>query len=383
MPISFRGRRPKLLLTLAVVLVAGLVLAHPVSTHLRAMSVLLRFSSPKMTGFKVRFAQHPVAEETLSAQTPWGPLRYRLYRPKDIADPPGIILLHGIHDLGIEEPRLINFARALSGGGVEIMTPELRDLADYHVTSHTVDSIGISTVILCTQMKVRKVGVTGMSFAGGLALLAASKPEYAEHIGFVVAIGAHDDLRRVSRFFATNTVEKPDGTTAPFPAHEYGVLVLAYAHLEDLFSAEDVPIAREALRLWLHEKAELSLSTAKKLTPPGQQMFDMILHHHDVLRPRLLQEIEAHRDEMEPVSPHGQVGNISMPVFLLHGAGDNVIPPTESEWLAHDLPAGGMKRLLISPALIHVSMDDKVTLRQQWELIDFIAQVLDRADQNH
>jgi dienelactone hydrolase len=366
-------------LTFAVVLLTGLMLAHPVSTHLRAMSVLLRFSSPRTTGFKVRFAQHPIAEETFLAETPWGPLRYRLYKPKDIENPPGMVLLHGIHDLGIEEPRLTSFARALSGGGVEIMTPELRDLADYRVTSHTVDSIGISAEILCTKLKVRKVGVTGLSFAGGLSLLAASRPEYARYIGFVVAIGAHDDLIRVSRFFATNTVEKPDGTIAPFPAHEYGVLVLAYAHLDHFFSSEEVPIAREALRLWLHEKAQDSLNTAKKLSPQGQQMFDLILHHHDTLRPKLLDEIEAHRDEMEPVSPHGHIGNISVPVFLLHGAGDNVIPPTESMWLAHDLPASEMKRLLISPALIHVNMDDKVTLRQQWDLIHFIAEVLDLA----
>jgi dienelactone hydrolase len=342
--------------------------------------VLVRFSSPQTTGFKVRFAQHPVSEETLSAETPYGPLKYRLYKPNDVENPPGIVLLHGIHDLGIEEPRLTSFARALSGAGVEIMTPELRDLADYRVTPHTVDAIGISAVILSTQLKVQKVGVTGLSFAGGLSLLAASKPEYAQRISFVVAIGAHDDLTRVSRFFATDTVEKPDGTTAPFAAHEYGVLVLAFAHLDHFFSTEDEPVAREALRLWLHEKPAPSLNTAKQLTPAGQVMFELILHHHDVLRPRLIEEIDAHRDEMASSSPHGHIGNLTVPVFLLHGAGDNVIPPTESQWLAHDLPPQEMKRLLISPALIHVNMDDKVTFRQEWELVDFIAGVLDMAE---
>lgn len=379
MATSIRGRRLLLLAMLATFLLAGLALAHPVNTHLRAMSALLRFSSPKATGFPVRFALHPITEETLSAQTPWGALRYRLYRPADVENPPGIVLLHGIHDLGIEEPRLTSFARALSGTGVEIMTPELRDLADYRVTPHTVDAIGISAVILSTQLKAPKVGVAGLSFAGGLSLLAASKPEYAQRIAFVAAIGAHDDLIRVSKFFATNTVENPDGTINPFPAHEYGVLVLAYAHLDHFFSAEDVPVARETLRLWLHEKPDAAMSAARQLSAEGQKTLDLILHHHDALRPKLLEEIEAHRDEMAPVSPHGQIGNLTVPVYLLHGAGDNVIPPTESLWLAHDLPATQMKRLLISPALIHVNMDEKVTLRQQWELVDFIAQVLDQA----
>jgi dienelactone hydrolase len=368
------------LLTLAsVVLVAAIFLARPAGTHLRAMSVLFRVASPQTTGWRVRFAQHPVAEVTLNAETPLGPLRYRLYKPTDVESPSGIVLLHGIHDAGIEEPRLTGFARALAGSGIEIMTPELQDLADYRVTPRTVDTIGISAVIMSTQLKA-KVGVAGLSFAGGLALLAASRPQYAEKIGFVVAIGSHDDLNRVSRFFATNTVEKPDGTTAPFPAHEYGVLVLAFAHLDEFFSAEDVPIARKALQLWLQETPGPSLNVAKRLTPQGQQMFDKILHHHEELRPRLIEEVEKYHDEMRPVSPHGQIGNLSVPVFLLHGAGDNVIPCTETLWLAHELPPQQVRRVLISPALIHVNMDDKVTLREEWDLIDFIAQILDKAD---
>jgi hypothetical protein len=38
----------------------------------------------------------------------------------------------------------------------------------------------------------------------------------------------------------------------------------------------------------------------------------------------------------------------SAPVFLLHGSGDNVIPPIESEYLADDLRGHAPVRLLIS-----------------------------------
>ena len=47
-----------------------------------------------------------------------------------------------------------------------------------------------------------------MSFAGGLSLLAAADPRFAEDVGFVVAVGAHHDLARVSRFFATDSESK-------------------------------------------------------------------------------------------------------------------------------------------------------------------------------
>jgi len=41
----------------------------------------------------------------------------------------------------------------------------------------------------------------------------------------------------------------------------------------------------------------------------------------------VLEEIVKYSAEMAPVSPHGQIGKLTVPVYLLHGAGDNVIPP--------------------------------------------------------
>ncbi|HZD94377.1 MAG TPA: alpha/beta hydrolase, partial [Candidatus Sulfotelmatobacter sp.] len=208
----------------------GAVLLHPIGPHLRATSLLLRFSTPDAGGIAASFAHHPFKEEDGLAQTPHGPLRYRLYLPQDVTNPGGVVLLHGVHHLGIDDPRMWNLARAFAGAGVLVMTPELKDLADYRVTAQTIDVIGDSAVVLSTRTN-RTVGLIGLSFAGGLSLLTAAKPEYAKRVGFVFAIGAHDDMGRVARFFAANTIARPDGTETPLAAHEYGVLVLAYSHL--------------------------------------------------------------------------------------------------------------------------------------------------------
>src|SRR5713101_6464312 len=109
--------------------------------HLRAMSILMRLSDPKAQGFMTRFSRQPFAEASGMAQTPHDEIKYRLYTPTGVAHPPGVILLHGIHRAGIEEPRLINFARTLAGAGYEVMTPELKDLADYRITTATIDTI--------------------------------------------------------------------------------------------------------------------------------------------------------------------------------------------------------------------------------------------------
>ena len=367
-----------LFVLLASVILTGIVLLHPVGPHLRAMSLLLRFSDSHAQGLSARFANHPFKEEDGSVLTPHGPLRYRTYTPQDIQNPGGVVLLHGVHHLGIEDPRMWALARALAGAGVLVMTPELQDLADYRVTARTIDVIGDSAVALSTRTG-RRVGVLGLSFAGGLSLLAANRKEFGDSIGFVVAIGAHDDMGRVARFFAANVIAAPGGTESPFPAHEYGALVLAYSHLEDFFSSSDVPIAREALRKWLWEQPD-AMKTAAALSPAGTKELDLLLHHREQMREALLGEITLHKAEMDAVSPHGHLAQLHTAVFLLHGAGDTIIPSSETLWLAKDVPAAEIKASLISPALVHVDMGDKATWQQQWQLVDFMAQVLDATE---
>jgi dienelactone hydrolase len=375
-------RKQKILIVIFVLIASvaliGAVLLHPLGPHLRATSLLLRFSDQKASGFAASFANHPFKEEDGTTSTPHGTLRYRLYVPQDIQNPGGVVLLHGVHHLGIEDPRMWNLARALAGAGVLVMTPELQDLADYRVTARTIDVIGDSAAALSNRMQ-RKVGVIGLSFAGGLSLLAAARPEYASKIGFVMAIGAHDDMGRVARFFAANVIARPDGTESSLAAHEYGVLVLAYAHLEDFFSPQDIPAAREALRQWLWERPD-AMKAAAGLSPAGQKEFDELLHHRDLLRDALLHEITLHKDEMDAVSPHGHLAGLRAPVYLLHGAGDTVIPASETLWLEKDVPAQDLKASLVSQALVHVDMGGKVRWQDQWRLVDFMAQVLDATD---
>ena len=368
-----------LVLLLALLAVGGFAIRRAADTHLRAMSLLVRFSDPKANGFTTSFARQRIREELGSAQIPGDLLKFRLYIPQNVNHPPAMLLLHGVHHLGMEEPRLVSFARALAGTGVEVMTPELQDLADYRITPNTINVIGDAADILSGKTGGR-VGVMGLSFAGGLALMSAAKPVYAKNIAFVVAVGAQDDMSRVARFYSTDMVEKPDGTSAHLEAHEYGVLVLAYSHLDEFFSPRDVPAAQNALRQWLWEQPQDAEATSLSLTPAGRTEFDELVHHRAPVEQQLLAEIKTHSSEMKAVSPHGHIAELAVPVFLLHGSGDTVIPAAETEWLAKDVPPADLKAELISPALIHVSMEETVTLREKWALVDFLAQVLHAAD---
>jgi pimeloyl-ACP methyl ester carboxylesterase len=163
----------------------------------------------------------------------------------------------------------------------------------------------------------------------------------------------------------------------PRPAHEYGALVLAHSHPEDFFGPDDLPVASRALRLWLREEKEAALAEARQLSGPGRTRFQALLHDRPSLRAQLLECVERHRGEMGPASPHGRLAGLRAPVFLLHGSGDSVIPPTEADWLAHDLPPGALQAELITPLLEHVSLQGEPPWRERWRAVHFLAQVLE------
>jgi dienelactone hydrolase len=370
----------KLRLALLVVVATLAALAHSAYEHLRSASLLMRFTDPNATGFVADFDRHAVDESPMPIILAHGKTRGRLYYPAGLSHAPGIVLLHGVHVLGIEEPRLVRFAKTIAATGVAVLTPEIKEIADYHIDPASLETIAASVTALRARLDVPTVGVMGMSFAGGLALVAASEPEYANGIGFVVAVGAHDDLPRVLRFFATNTIELPDGTTQPMKAHEYGPLVLVYSRIGDFFPPEDVPGAREALHAWLGEHFDEARARAATLSPPSRAFLETCFSHDIAsLAPKLLAEVGATAETMKAVSPHDHLAGIRVPVFLLHGAGDNVIPYGETLWLARDTPPRYLRDALVSEAIQHVEIHGKPAGKEQWELVGFMADVLAQA----
>jgi pimeloyl-ACP methyl ester carboxylesterase len=221
----------------------------------------------------------------------------------------------------------------------------------------------------------------GLSFAGGLSLVAATDPRYAPSFAFVVAVGAHDDLGRVLRFFTSNESPRPDGTTFKLQAHDYGQVVLVYSHVEDFFPPADVPLARDALRSWLHEDFDAARARAQALSPEAATRMTQIFQHSPELAPALDAEVARLSSQLAAVSPSAHLADLRVPVFLLHGAGDRVIPSSETEWLAHDTPRGLLRAALISPAIEHVELEGKPGLGDELALVHFMGDVLDAADE--
>ncbi len=98
------------------------------------------------------------------------------------------------------------------------------------------------------------------------------------------------------------------------------------------------------------------------------------------MKPELLAEIASHAEDMKQVSPHGHLGGLRANVYLLHGEGDTVIPATETQWLAREVPPGRLRSALVSPAIEHVDLKNP-SLGDKWALVHFMGRVLAEADE--
>jgi len=362
-------------------LVAFVVAIYFFPYHLSAYALLKRFVSPQANDPLLRAEVHKVRTEDISFAVAGQAVHGRLYRPTGVAHQAGMVAVHGIHHLGMDEPRLVSFARAVAGSGLTVLTPQVDSLADYHVDGSSIPMIGEAAAWLDNRLGSHKVTVTGISFAGGLALLAAADPRYASHMRVLVLMGAYEDLARVSRFLATGEQELPSGQKEPHPAHDYGASVFVYAHLNQFFPAGDLEVAHEALRDWLWEEPEKVEPLLKKLSPASQATMDALLNRRiGEVRPQILNAIRKDEVELAALSPRGHLENLRVAVYILHGSADTIIPPAESRWLAQDLPREEVRDVLITGAFSHVDPEKDASVWEELRLVHFIAGVLRAAN---
>lgn len=359
-----------------ILLLLGLALNRQ-RYDLRSYALLTHFLDPQAAGPLLRYETYPVSIEDVSIPAASGPIRGRLYWPTGIAHPPGLMVAHGIHYMGMDEPRLMNFCRAAAESGFAVLTPQVSALADFHVDDASIATIGESAFWFDRRLGDGRVTVIGVSFAGGLSLLAARNPRYASHMRALVLMGAYENLARVSRFLATSQEVFPDGHSVPYAAHDYGASVFVYAHLDQFFPPADLAVAHEALRDWLREEPEKAKPLLDRLSPASRVTMEALLERRiDAVRPQILQAIEADRAELAALSPHGQIAGLRVPVFILHGADDNVIPPAESLWLEREVPRAMLRQLLITRAFSHVDPRKRPGWYDKLRLVHFLGAVL-------
>jgi dienelactone hydrolase len=303
------------------------------------------------------------------------------------------LLVPGVHSMGIAEPRLTALARDLAGSGVAVMTMALPDLVGYQITARSADVIEDAVKWIADQPELApdgRVGMVGISFAGGLSIVAAGRPSIRDKVAYVVSFGGHGDLGRVLKYLATGEAVQAEGVVT-HPPHDYGVAVIMYAVADRVVPAEQVEGLRDGIRTFLyasqltlinmdHANAtfQMAREMVKSLPEPSATLLTYVNDRNvkalgPILVPHLgLEADPAASPERAPLPP-------AAPVFLLHGDEDVVIPAAESVVLANYLRSKDVEvHLLLSQIITHAELDRSAAMSESWKLVSFWADVLRR-----
>lgn len=378
---------------LLIVILIAIYLGAP---YVRATSFIVRAANLQ-EGWAEQFIARRAVPVTVNPKqevnTRYGYVPVRFYTiGNDVSR--SILLVPGIHSMGIDEPRLTALARDLAGSGFTVMTMALPDLQAYKITPRATDVIEDAVAWMARQGNLApdgRVGIVGISFAGGLSTVAAGRPSIRDKVAFVLSFGGHGDLPRVMRYLATGEAPHVAGLTA-HPPHDYGVAVILYGLAESgVVPPDQVATLREGIRTFLlasqltlvsMDEANATFAKARAMAremPEPARTFMNYVNDRAVkkLGPALVPYLDQLGASDPALSPQRAPNAPTAPIFLLHGDDDTVIPAAESALLNDYLKSKGTPvHLLLSNLITHAEVNRSATKLDTWKLISFWATVL-------
>lgn len=377
---------------IGVAVIAALLLGISARRHVHGLALVVRAGD--LHGIVRRLADLdsvPIRERLVNAPLRAGSMGARVYAPLGTARQT-VLLVSGLHPAGIDEPRLVSLARKLAEANVTVVTPEIPQLSRFEVTPTVTDRIEEGALWLATESGLAptgRIGLMGISFSGGLAIVAAGRPSLRDHLLYVFSFGGHDDLRRVLEYFCMGV--EGDRMTRGVPApHDYGVAIVLLTVAERLVPHEQIAPLREAVRrfLWASyldrldkPRAEREFAAlrglARTLPEPSATLLQYV-NDRDVghLGPRLRPYIGFY--VAAPALSPARSLTPSAPVYLLHGRDDNVIPAVESRHLADRLDGQVPVRLLVTNLISHAEADQPAHVTDLLKLASFWGDLLAR-----
>jgi dienelactone hydrolase len=382
-----------LLLVVSALLLGLRAVSRP---YVRAISLIVRIAGLE--------SQHPTlaALETVAVserkdQVPsrFGPLRAKVYTP-DLGARRAVLLTPGVNALGIDEPRLVAFARNLAASGLLVVTPELPDLSHYQITARSTDMIEDAALWLSNRADLargERIGVMGISFAGGLSTVAAGRPSLRGRLAFVFSFGGHANFQRVVRYLCSGVEPPPPpgyGLSKTPAPHDYSlaIVTLDLVLAGRLVPAEQAEGLKTGVLTFLHA-SHLALFDQKKageefrqavaleegMAEPARTYLHLVnARNVKDLGPKLLPLISDLGDD--PALSPDRSPAPDAPVFLIHGAEDNVVPAVETAVLAEHLKPHTTVRVLITPLISHAEVDRPATRAEIWDLVSFFKAML-------
>jgi pimeloyl-ACP methyl ester carboxylesterase len=283
-----------------------------------------------------------------------------LYWPDDGAGAL-MVLVPGLSPDGLDDPRLVAFATSLAGARFAVFVPALPNLRLQRISPDDAEVIAASVAALtaCFEPGAQaEMALAAISYAVAPTIMAALRPDTANHIGLVLAVGGYYDIEAAITFFTTGYHR--DGPGEPWRYREpnaFGKWVFVRANADRLTNAEDRRILIELATRKLRDPHTDVTATAQRLGHEGRSVMALIDNSDPDRVPALIGVLPSPiLDDLRALDlAHYDLSALRARLILLHGRDDPIIPASESRALAAAV-SGGNVDLHIVDSLAHVEL---------------------------
>jgi pimeloyl-ACP methyl ester carboxylesterase len=284
-----------------------------------------------------------VTRHEVSFEGPNGPMRAWVLRPEHRAPSGRLFVIHGLHFLGPEDPRLLRFLSAVAASGVEVFAPFIPTLLSLKLEEAAVAETAAALKAATIDAPSGRIGIFTISFGSALGLRLMADPRFQEHTGDLMLFGGYCDWKDALRYSITDRDTRHD-VVPPDPLNQPAV----YMNLvEDM---EGAPTDTQHLHAaWMaYVKAtwgDPAMRDIARFEPIARKLAETLA---DDERPLFLrgcglgegayQEVEGALSRSEArlawLAPHDDLARLSCTLHIAHGADDDVVPVRHAAALA-------------------------------------------------
>ena len=303
---------------------------------------LLRFVTPQPSVEQVRYAG---GGEEMEAD---------LYLQKDGQPHPGLVLVHGVNEVGKADPRICWAAQILCRAGFAVLVPDFSGFKSLRLRPSDIREIADSFLYLASRGQLvqrDRVGIAGFSYGAGPTLIAGCDPSIRHQVDFLISFGGYYDLRNIIQF-ATTGHHAYQGESFHRPPNDYTRWIFLRYNLDLLTHDQDRKILeRLAGGKGKNEEADL----LRRLSPEGRAVYRLLNNKDPDQTAGLLSQLPFPlQHTIEILSPCHYLRDLKAYLFLVHGVPDDFIPHTESLYLYDALPDQKRAHLTLLRIFSHV-----------------------------
>jgi pimeloyl-ACP methyl ester carboxylesterase len=286
---------------------------------------------------------------------------------------PGWVVLHGITRPGRFHPTLLRFVRALASSKAAVLVPQIPEWVDLRLEpERTLPSVraALDGLRSLPSTSDGPYGLIGFSFGAPQVMIAAAHQDISDQLAGVIGFGGYCDIEKMVRFQMTGRFDW-GGATHHLRPDPYGRWIMGGNHLTSIPEYRDAQDVSDALWHLAVEAGErrilawdpsydtLKEQLREQVSKDRREIFDLFAPPSDS------EPMEAEAKRITPLltraaieaapllDPLPFLNRVEIPVQLLHGRNDRLIPYTETLRLEAAFPEESRVDVTITALMEH------------------------------